>query len=200
MKHRGMKEENRCPIFRPFRSQIRAWLPTTGLNLVSEETRLIVHQELYINATRFHSAKETACRGRNGLTHRFQQDWSVLATHSTGRYRNPRRNSGLTYTGVSYTRPGQTGWDSPNVDPVVDACVVYDGKGRGYEVVPSVSRVSSIPPSEFGEPSFHHELETTSNFSWNAVSDNLSVFSKRAGKISSPPTPTTPSITSWTGT
>ncbi|KAF9788732.1 hypothetical protein BJ322DRAFT_1019212 [Thelephora terrestris] len=61
---------------------------------------------------------------RNDLAHRFQQDWSVLATHSTGRHRNPRRNGGLTHTGVSHTNPDQTDSDSPNFDSVVDGCVV----------------------------------------------------------------------------
>jgi len=52
-------------------------------------------------------------------------------------------------------------------------------KARGYEVVPSVPRVSSVPPSELGEPSFHQDFETMSNFSWDAMtSDNLSVFSE----------------------
>lgn len=51
------------------------------------------------------------------------------------------------------------------------------GKTRDYEVLPPVSRVSSVPPSELGEPSFLHDFETMSNFSWDAMtSDNLSVF------------------------
>ncbi|KAF9788719.1 hypothetical protein BJ322DRAFT_1217689 [Thelephora terrestris] len=160
-----------------------------------------------------------------GVTDR-RQDGSVLATHSTGRHRNPRRNSGLTYTGVSHASPGQTDWGFHNVDPVVDGCVVYDVpechdqkdtgprafelspadvpmkvrkpkqlKARGHEVLPSVSRLSSIPLSGLGEPSFRHGFETPSNFRCN-----LSVFSKRAGKISNPPTPMTPSITGWPGT
>ncbi|KAF9788712.1 hypothetical protein BJ322DRAFT_656213 [Thelephora terrestris] len=164
----------------------------------------------YINATRLRSAKETACRVQNDLTHRFQQDWSVLATHSTARHRNPRRNGGSTFTGVSHTSVGQPDLDPLNVDPAVDGSVVYGGheycdqkdtrprpfeisladfpmkvrkpkqrKARGYEVLPSVPRVSSVPPSEHGEQSFHHEFETMSNFSWDAVtSDNLSVFSE----------------------
>ena len=82
----------------------------------------------YINATHLHSAKETACRVQNDLTHRFQQDWSVLSTHSTGRHRNPRRNGGLTHTGASFVSAGQTDLDFPNVDPFVDSRVVCDGQ------------------------------------------------------------------------
>ena len=53
------------------------------------------------------------------------------------------------------------------------------GKARGYEALPSAPRVSSVPPSELGEPSFHHDFETMSNFSWDAMtSDNLSDFSE----------------------
>jgi len=56
---------------------------------------------------------------------------------------------------------------------------LLSGKVRGYEVLPSVPRVSSLPPSEFGEPPLHNDFETMSNFSWDAMtSDNLSVFSE----------------------
>ena len=45
------------------------------------------------------------------------------------------------------------------------------GKARQYQVL------ASAPPPELGEPSFHHDFETMSNFSWDALtSDNLSVF------------------------
>lgn len=159
----------------------------------------------YINATRLRSTKETVYRVQNDLTHRFQQDWSVLSTHSTGRHRNPRRNAGLAHNGVSFTSAGQA--DSDNVDPFVNSCVVCDEddedvarprtieisladvpirvrkprqrKVLGYEVLQSLPRGSSIPPSEFGEPSFHNDFETMSNFSWDAMtSDNLSDFSE----------------------
>ena len=59
-------------------------------------------------------------------------------------------------------------------------CLLYlilAGKARGYEVLPSVPRVSSFPPPELGEPSFDQDFETMSNFSWDAM-DNLSVFSE----------------------
>ncbi|KAF9783220.1 hypothetical protein BJ322DRAFT_142182 [Thelephora terrestris] len=50
-------------------------------------------------------------------------------------------------------------------------------KARGNEVLQSVPRVSSVPPSELGEQSVHHEFETMSNFSWDAVdSDDLSLL------------------------
>ena len=53
------------------------------------------------------------------------------------------------------------------------------GKARGRDVLPSVPRVSSVSPPELGEPSFHPDFETMSNFSWDAMtSDNLSVFSE----------------------
>ena len=53
------------------------------------------------------------------------------------------------------------------------------GKDRGYEVLPTVPRVSSLPPSELGEPPLHQDFETMSDFSWDAMtSDNLSVFSE----------------------
>jgi len=53
----------------------------------------------------------------------------------------------------------------------------FPGKARGYK--PSDLRVSSVPPPELGEPSFHEDFETMSNFSWDAMtSDNLSVFSE----------------------
>jgi len=53
-------------------------------------------------------------------------------------------------------------------------------KSRGFEFLPSVPRVSSVPPSELGEPSFfYQDHETMSNFSWDAMTaDNLSVFSE----------------------
>ena len=41
------------------------------------------------------------------------------------------------------------------------------------------ARGSRIISSELGEPSFHQDFETMSNFSWDAMtSDNLSVFSE----------------------
>ena len=44
-------------------------------------------------------------------------------------------------------------------------------------MLPSVSRVSSVSPSELGEPSFHNDFETMSNFSWDAMtSDDLNAF------------------------
>jgi hypothetical protein len=56
---------------------------------------------------------------------------------------------------------------------------VLTGKARGFEVLPSVPRVSSVPPSELGEPSSYQDFETMSNFSWDAMtSDDLSVFSE----------------------
>jgi len=80
----------------------------------------------YINATRLHSAKETTYRVQNDLTQRLQQDWSVLATHSTGRHRNQRRNGGLAYNSVPLICAGQIDVDCSNVDPFVDSCVICD--------------------------------------------------------------------------
>jgi len=52
-------------------------------------------------------------------------------------------------------------------------------KACGYEVLPLVPQVSSVPPSELGEPSCYQDFETMSDFSWDAItSDNLSVFSE----------------------
>lgn len=73
-----------------------------------------------------HSAKEPAYRVQNDLTQRFQQDWSVLATHSTGRHRNSRRNGGLANHGVSLVSAGQIDLDYSNIDPFVESCVVCD--------------------------------------------------------------------------
>ncbi|KAF9788727.1 hypothetical protein BJ322DRAFT_1217693 [Thelephora terrestris] len=54
-----------------------------------------------------------------------------------------------------------------------------EGMARGHEVLPSVSRLSSIPPSKSGKPSSLHESEIMSTLSWDAVvSDNLSIFSE----------------------
>jgi len=159
----------------------------------------------YISASSLASTKETAYRVQNDLTHRFQQDWSVLSTHSTGRHRNPRRNGGLTYNGVPLICAGQVDSDYSGVDPFVESCVIRDEQeyytrpqtieisladvpmkirrpkqrktrgyeARGYETIPSTS------PSELGEPPSHHDFETMSNFSWDAMtSDDLSVFSE----------------------
>ena len=53
------------------------------------------------------------------------------------------------------------------------------GKGHGFEVFPSLPQVSSVSPSELGESSLRQDLETMSNFSWDAMaSDNLSAFSQ----------------------
>jgi hypothetical protein len=53
------------------------------------------------------------------------------------------------------------------------------GKVHGYEVLPPVPQVSSVPPSELGDPSSLYDFETMSNFSWDAMaSDDLSVFSE----------------------
>ena len=50
-------------------------------------------------------------------------------------------------------------------------------KSRSHEVLSPIPPVSSIPPSETGEPSSHHDFETMSNFSWDTIaSDNLSGF------------------------
>ena len=57
--------------------------------------------------------------------------------------------------------------------------LIFAGKTRGYEGLRSASRVTSAPPSEFGEPHLHNDFETMSNFSWDAMtSDNLSTFSE----------------------
>ena len=57
--------------------------------------------------------------------------------------------------------------------------VTSTGKAHGYEILPPVPRVSSVPQSALGEPPSSHDPETVSNFSWDAVaSDDLSVFSE----------------------
>lgn len=162
----------------------------------------------YIHATTLSSAKEASCRVQNDHTQRYQQDWSVLSTHSTGRPRNPRRNAGMTSGGVSHVSASRLDSDCvvdqfPESYTIDNRAEYFDQgatlprtieisladvpmrvrkpkhKARGYEVLPSVSQLSSLPPSELGEPSFHQDFETMSNFSWDAMtSDNLSVFSE----------------------
>ncbi|KAF9652269.1 hypothetical protein BDM02DRAFT_2899345 [Thelephora ganbajun] len=131
------------------------------------------------------------------------------AHSNTGGRRNPGRGDGQTWNGDSFICAGQVDSDYSNVDPFIESCMMNCGdycdqestrprtieisladvpmkvrkpkqrKARGYEALPSAPRAPSILPSELGEPSFHQDFETMSNFSWDAMtSDNLSVFSE----------------------
>lgn len=91
-----------------------------------------------------------------------------------GRRRSPSRTSRRNFASLRDVRGFQA-----IVTPLTRCFSRYIAKAHGYEVLKSVPQVSSVPPSEVGEPSVHHDSETMSNISWDAMtSDDLGVLSE----------------------
>ena len=52
------------------------------------------------------------------------------------------------------------------------------GKTRDYEALPPVPHATPISSSTLGEQPFHRDFETISNFSWDAVTSDVTTFSE----------------------
>ena len=52
------------------------------------------------------------------------------------------------------------------------------GKARDYEALPPVPQATPVSSSALGEQPFHQNFETISNFSWDAVTSDITALSE----------------------